>query len=96
MAPADDLQARIDQLNSKLRAIAQEYGLDASALLSAPPRSDVSSGEWKVDVSVSTRGGSAPLVCGAVFTLRQWDLGGDVIFERFVREEAAAKLNKRR
>ncbi len=60
MVSAEGLAANVAALNARMKAIAKEYGLDASARLTEPQKSGVSTGELSIEVVVVKRNGSTP------------------------------------
>lgn len=94
MISDEAMSAKVAVLSAYVSAVAKEYGLDASARLFKPMKSGVSAGEPSVEVVVVKRTAGGPLQDGKAVTVSRYEQVGNSIFERFIREEAAPKLNR--
>ncbi len=93
MVSDQQLAAKLGALNARVSSIAREYGLDAFAGLFQPRDSDIFAGEPSIEVIVFKRTSGAPLQTGKSVTVSRYEQMGDSIFEQFIRDEAAPKLN---
>jgi hypothetical protein len=88
------MRQKVAALNAHVSTIARGFGLDASAHLIKPAPSDVSTGEYRVEVVVVKRTPTGPQESRKAVSFLRYEQVGTSIFDRWIREEAIPALSR--